>query len=255
MAGTAPDPRAPDKGRAVRGMFASIAPRYDVLNRLLSAGQDQRWRRALVQRLPALSDGDRVLDLCSGTGDVALAIASGPGVRATVHASDFCEAMVARAPAKAVRHRAARGGGAPVFLVADALALPYGDGRFRAVTVAFGLRNIEDPPAALSEMARVLQPGGRLLILEFGRPDNRVFARLYRFYFFEVLPRLGRLLSGSAIDAYRYLPESVWAFPGPEALAAAMRVAGLAVVEQKRFLMGAVMLHVSERPAPAGRIP
>jgi demethylmenaquinone methyltransferase/2-methoxy-6-polyprenyl-1,4-benzoquinol methylase len=246
-AATAPDPRAPDKGRAVRGMFTSIAPRYDLLNRLLSAGQDQRWRRALVARLPPLREGDRVLDLCTGTGDVALAIASGPGARAAVHASDFCEAMVARAPDKA-RRRAA--GHPPAFLVADALALPYPGARFRAVTVAFGLRNIQDPPAALAEMARVLEPGGRLLILEFSRPENRAFARLYRLYFFQVLPRLGRLLSGSPVDAYRYLPESVWAFPGPDELATALRRAGLAVLEQKRFLGGAVVLHVSERPGP-----
>ena len=247
-AATAPDPRAPDKGRAVRGMFASIAPRYDLLNRLLSAGQDQRWRRALVARLPPLGHGDRVLDLCTGTGDVALAIADGAGGEAIVHASDFCEAMVARAPGKAARRRHPRGP-APAFLVADALALPYPAARFRAVTVAFGLRNIQDPPAALAEMARVLQPGGRLLVLEFSRPENRAFARLYRLYFFQVLPRLGRLLSGSPVDAYRYLPESVWAFPGPDELAAAMRAAGLRVLEQKRFLGGAVVLHVSERLA------
>ncbi len=253
MPATAPDPRAPDKGRAVRGMFASIAPRYDLLNRLLSVGQDQRWRRALVSRLPALAAGDRVLDLCTGTGDVALAIAAGSGVVGAVHASDFCEAMVARAPAKAARQQAARGVPAPAFLVADALALPYAAARFRAVSVAFGLRNIQDPRAALAEVARVLQPGGRLLILEFGRPDNRAFARLYRFYFFQVLPRLGRLLSGSPIDAYRYLPESVWAFPDAAELAAALRAAGLTVLEQRRFLGGAVVLHVADRPADGER--
>ena len=240
----APDPHAPDKGRAVRGMFASIAPRYDLLNRLLSAGQDQRWRRALVARLPALRPGDRVLDLCTGTGDVALAIAAHAGPGVPVHASDFCEEMVARAPAKA-------GGAAvpPAFLVADALCLPYASSRFRAVTVAFGLRNIQDPQAALREMGRVLQPGGRLLVLEFSKPVNPVFARIYRTYFFHVLPRVGKLLSGSDIDAYRYLPQSVWSFPGPAQLASAIELAGLTVLEQRRFLLGAVMLHVAERPA------
>jgi demethylmenaquinone methyltransferase / 2-methoxy-6-polyprenyl-1,4-benzoquinol methylase len=238
----APDPTDPDKGRAVRGMFASIAPRYDVLNRLLSAGQDQRWRSALVKRLPRLEAGDRVLDLCTGTGDVAHAVAAHVGSAVRVHASDFCEPMVARAPAKA-RGRSTP----PAFLVADALALPYPAARFRAVTVAFGLRNIQDPQAALVEMARVLQPGGRLLVLEFSKPENPVVARAYGAYFFHVLPRVGRLLSGSEIDAYRYLPDSVWAFPGPAALAAALRRAGLAVIEQRRFLLGAVVLHVAER--------
>jgi len=243
MTGTAPDPAAPDKGRAVRGMFASIAPRYDLLNRLLSAGQDQRWRRALVARLPALRSGDRILDLCTGTGDVALAVAAHAGRDVRVHASDFCEEMVSRAPAKA-----AGAGATPAFFVADALALPYPAARFRAVTVAFGLRNIQDPQAALREMARVLAPGGRLLILEFSKPANPAFARLYRTYFFQVLPRVGKLLSGSDIDAYRYLPESVWAFPGPAELAAALQSAGLTVLEQRSYLLGAVMLHVAERP-------
>ena len=228
----------------MRGMFASIAPRYDLLNTLLSMGQDRRWRAALTRQLPGLQPGDRVLDLCTGTGDVALALARRAGPAVAVHASDFCVPLVARAPAKA-----AAAGGAPAFLVSDALALPYAAGRFRAVTVAFGLRNIQDPPAALAEMARVLEPGGRLLILEFGRPENPLFARAYRWYFFQVLPRLGRLLSGSPLDASRYLPESVWAFPGPAELAAALRSCGLDVLAQQRHLGGAVVLHVAERRA------
>jgi demethylmenaquinone methyltransferase / 2-methoxy-6-polyprenyl-1,4-benzoquinol methylase len=245
VTGAAPDPADPDKGRAVRGMFASIAPRYDLLNRLLSAGQDQRWRSALVRRLPRLQAGDRLLDLCTGTGDVALALAGHAGAGVSVHASDFCEAMVVRAPAKAARQQTA-----PAFLVADALALPYAPATFRAVTVAFGLRNIQDPQAALVEMARVLRPGGRLLVLEFSRPTNPVVAKLYGAYFFHVLPRVGRVLSGSTIDAYRYLPQSVWAFPGPAALAEALAAAGLTVLEQRRFLFGAVVLHVADRPSP-----
>ena len=243
QAASAPDPRASDKGDAVRGMFASIAPRYDRLNALLSMGQDRRWRKALVGQLPPLRPGDRLLDLCTGTGDVALALARKAGGEVAVHASDFCEPMVVRAPAKA-----ARAGVAPAFLVSDALALPYPASRFRAVTVAFGLRNIQDPPAALREMARVLEPGGRLLILEFGKPGNPLFARVYGWYFFHVLPRVGRLFSGSPIDAYRYLPESVWAFPGPDELAAALAASGLRVLAQRRHLGGAVMLHVAERP-------
>lgn len=242
MAVAAPDPSAPDKGRAVRGMFASIAPRYDFLNRLLSAGQDQRWRRHLVARLPALRARDRVLDLCTGTGDVAFAMAKHVSGDIAVHAGDFCEEMVALAPGKVSDPAQA-----PSFFVADALALPYAARSFEAVSVAFGLRNIQDPPAGLVEMRRVLKTGGRLLILEFSRPENRLIAKLYAIYFFGILPRLGRWLSGSDSEAYRYLPESVWAFPGITELGRAIEAAGLRVLEQKRFLMGAVVLHVAER--------
>jgi len=245
MTRTAPDPSAPDKGRDVQRMFASIAPRYDLLNRLLSAGQDQRWRRQVVACLPRLAAGDRVLDLCSGTGDLALAIERAAPAGTRVHASDFCADMLARLPAKAARRSCA-----PRLAVADALALPYAAGRFRAVTVAFGLRNVQDPPAAVGEMARVLQPGGRLLVLEFSRPDGRLFAALYRMYVFGVLPRVGRLLSGSEIDAYRYLPHSVWAFPRPRELAAVLVANGLRVVSQRRLLGGAVVLHVADKPEP-----
>jgi demethylmenaquinone methyltransferase/2-methoxy-6-polyprenyl-1,4-benzoquinol methylase len=246
-ASAAPDPRAPDKGRAVRGMFASIAPRYDLLNALLSLGQDRRWRRDLVRQLPVLRAGDRVLDLCTGTADVAVAIASAARLPVHVHASDFCEEMLLRAAGKRLPAGAMA---TPTLLAADVLALPYPAGRFRAVTVAFGLRNVQDPRAGIREMARVLAPGGRLLILEFAKPDNRLFAGVYRFYFFRVLPVVGRLLSGSRVDAYRYLPESVWAFPDVPELARAIEATGLRVLEHRRHLFGAVMLHVAERPGP-----
>ena len=199
----------------------------------------------MVDSLPRLGTGERVLDLCTGTGDVALLLAGRLGAAGRVHGADFCEPMVARAPAKASDAHPP-----PAFLVADAMALPLADGAYRAVTVAFGLRNVEDPGVGLDEMGRVLSPGGRLLILEFARPHNRVFGALYRFYFFRVLPLIGRLLSGSSVDAYRYLPESVWAFDGPETLGRRMDGAGLRLVRTESFLLGAVRLYVAEKPGP-----
>lgn len=240
MVSTAPDPRAPDKGRAVRGMFASIAPRYDLANRLLSMGLDQRWRAALVEALPVLQPGHRLLDLCTGTGDVAMALRDAAPEGVAVLGSDFCEPMVALAPEKSGAKSA------PAYLVADALNLPFPDGSFRALSVAFGLRNVEDPPAALTEAARALSPGGRLLVLEFSKPTMPVFSAFYRFYVFRILPLLGGLLSGSRA-AYQYLPESVWAWPEPTALANELGTAGFEVVSQRPFLGGAVMLHVAER--------
>ena len=243
MPGTTPDPRSPHRGRAVRGMFASIAPRYDRLNRLLSMGLDQRWRAALVRSLPELVPGQRVLDLCAGTGDVAQALHGALPSGTVLHASDFCEEMLKRTPAKF------EPGAAPRLTVGDAMALPYADQGFQAISVAFGLRNIESPQVGLAEMARVLAPGGRLLILEFSRPERKIFSAFYRFYFFRILPLMGRLLSVSEIDAYRYLPESVWAFPSPAEIGREMEQVGLVVREQRRFLMGAVVLHVADRVA------
>ncbi len=220
-------------------MFASIAPRYDLLNRVLSLGLDQSWRRAMVARLPALGPEDRVLDLCTGTGDVALALAD---AGARVHAGDFCQEMVQRAPEKEGAKEHGIG-----WFVGDALSLPYAASTFRALTVAFGLRNVEHPGNGLAEMARVLSPGGRLMVLEFSKPTVWPFSALYSFYVFRVLPTLGRMFSGSKVDAYRYLPESVWNWPGPEELAAMMNERGLEVVEQKSFLLGAVVLHVADK--------
>ncbi|RKY21414.1 MAG: dimethylmenaquinone methyltransferase [Planctomycetota bacterium] len=223
-------------------MFACIAPRYDLANRLLSMGLDQRWRAALIEALPSLEPGQRLLDLCTGTGDVAMALRAAAPDGVAVFGSDFCEPMVALAPPKSEGSP----GPAPAYLVADALQLPFSVGSFRALSVAFGLRNVEDPAAALGEAARVLSVGGRLLVLEFSRPTLPIFSSCYRFYVFHILPWLGGLLSGSR-EAYAYLPESVWAWPEPAALAGVMQDAGFRVLRQRPFLGGAVVLHVAER--------
>ncbi len=241
MARSHPDPRDPGKGLDVRGMFSDIAPRYDFLNRTLSFGRDLQWRRAMLGRLPPLVAGDSALDLCTGTGDVARALAVRCGADVRVIGADFCEAMVVHALKKV------DGGDPPArFLLADALALPFMKDHFKAVTIAFGLRNVEDTNGALLELKRVISPGGRLLVLEFSRPPKGPFAFLYRFYLFHILPVVGRWLSGTETDAYGYLPESVWAWPMPKELRGMMEGAGFTVVEQRKFLMGAVVLHVAE---------
>lgn len=191
--------------------------------------------------LPILEPGDRVLDLCSGTGDVAHAIRRAARQGVEVFGSDFCEAMLRRAPVKAAPSTRR-----PHFLVSDALRLPHPAAAFRAVTAAFGLRNVEDPSAALREIARVLVPGGRLLVLEFSRPPAGVFATLYRIYVFRILPFLGGALSGHR-GPYSYLPSSVWSWPGPAEVRATMEECGLRVLEQRPFLRGAVVLHVAQR--------
>ncbi|HEV8114167.1 MAG TPA: bifunctional demethylmenaquinone methyltransferase/2-methoxy-6-polyprenyl-1,4-benzoquinol methylase UbiE [Planctomycetota bacterium] len=198
-----PDPRR------VRAMFARIAPRYDLLNRVLSLGIDRSWRRALLLRSGPLRDV-RAVDVCCGTGDVSLLLAR-RGAR--VVGVDFTGEMLLLAG----RKRADGGpetAGRVAYLQGDATALPLADACADLVTIAFGIRNVTDRLAGLGEMARVLKPGGRLVILEFGAPSHRAVAATYRLYFQRVLPRVGAWLSGDR-EAYSYLPESVAAWPGP----------------------------------------
>ncbi|MEM7205311.1 MAG: bifunctional demethylmenaquinone methyltransferase/2-methoxy-6-polyprenyl-1,4-benzoquinol methylase UbiE [Planctomycetota bacterium] len=208
---------APNAGD-VRGMFARIAQRYDRANRLLSLGIDRSWRRAAV-RAAAIGPTSHVLDVCAGTGDVSFALAA---TGATVIGSDFCPEMLERAVAKG----AGRGAPSPQFLAGDAMRLPFPDAHFDAVTVAFGIRNVADPVAALAEMARVGKPGARLVVLEFTRPRTPIVGPLFLFYFRRVLPRLGAWITRDS-GAYRYLPESVLRFPEREEFVELMRQAGL----------------------------
>jgi demethylmenaquinone methyltransferase/2-methoxy-6-polyprenyl-1,4-benzoquinol methylase len=218
----------------VRAMFDRIAPRYDLLNRAMTAGLDGRWRQAAAAAAD-LAAGDRALDCCTGTGDLALALADRVTASGRVAAVDFSERMVALA-----REKAARRGQTIDVQVADALALPFPGGTFDAAAVAFGIRNVVDLDAGLAEMVRVVRPGGRVVILEITTP-----ARLRRFYglwFERVVPQMGRLL-GRDGAAYSYLPASVRRFPEPQALAARMAAAGLVDVRWRPLAAGIVALH------------
>ena len=213
----------------VQRMFDRIAPVYDVMNRVMTAGLDRRWRRITVEQ--AVRPDDRVLDVCCGTGDLAIA-ARKRG--ASVVGLDFSEQMLERARAKRGDVEWVRG---------DLLALPFEDGSFDAVTVGFGVRNVEDLPAALAEMRRVLRPGGRVGILEITRPRGAL-APFYRLWFDHLVPVLGRLLPGGS--AYTYLPASVRRFPGPEELSALLSAAGFTPARVRLFAGGIVALHVAE---------
>ena len=228
-------------GAKVRGMFAEIAPRYDLVNRLLSGGIDVWWRHVTVSRAPPPSAG-AILYGCTGTGDLALAYAAaaGPGVR--VVGSDFCRPMLDRGVEKSRQRRV------PVeWVEADAMEMPFPTAVFDLVTVAFGLRNIADTPRGLAEMARVCKPGGRLAILEFSLPGNRLIRSGYLWYFRNVLPRLGNAVARNASDAYTYLNRSVEEFPSGEALATLVRAAGFARVDLVPLSCGIATLYVATR--------
>ncbi len=225
-------PRAmPDPG-LVRHMFGRIAGRYDLLNRVLSAGVDVRWRRRTVAAAGELR-GRVVVDACCGTGDLSLAFAR---AGARVVGVDFTPEMLRLATPKD------RGPGAPLFVHGDALALPVADDAADVCSVAFGLRNTADPDAGLREMARVVRPGGRVLVLEFSQPEHRLLARAYGTYFEHVLPRVGGWISGDG-EAYRYLPATVGAWPSPDELRARFEAAGLVDCGFARLTGGIACLH------------
>jgi demethylmenaquinone methyltransferase / 2-methoxy-6-polyprenyl-1,4-benzoquinol methylase len=243
MTGTTPQGAANEQAAAqwVRGMFGRIAPRYDLLNHLLSFNLDKRWRARTVARVAEILDRPDalVLDLCCGTGDVALALESRAG--RPLLASDFCHPMLLEA-----RHKIDAGGlHTPVF-EADALSLPLAGSSLDLVTVAFGFRNLANYQRGLEEMLRVLKPGGVAAILEFSQPSNATFRALYGFFSTSVLPRIGGIISGSP-EAYSYLPESIRKFPGAEQLAQDMRRAGFSSVEFERMTGGAVALHIGHK--------
>lgn len=230
----------------VRRMFASIVGRYDLLNRLLSLRRDVYWRRVAVA-LGQIPRGGDVLDLCAGTGDVALEIVrQGSGAR--VIAVDNCEPMLIRGLHKAKRANAAD---QIRFAVAPAEELPFADATFDRAFVAFGVRNIADRRRGLREMARVLKPDGRAIILEFSTPSSPLFGPLYRFYSHRILPRIGGLLSGNRA-AYEYLPASVDGFPSPEGLQVLMEDAGFIDVSVVHLTFRIVTVHQGRKAARHG---
>jgi demethylmenaquinone methyltransferase/2-methoxy-6-polyprenyl-1,4-benzoquinol methylase len=222
-------------------MFAAVAPRYDLLNRVLSGWLDTRWRRCTAAALSA-AERRRVLDLCCGTGDLAVSLARRGG---RVQAADFCLPMLLLARPKRARLPGPRP--ALDLLAADALDLPFSSGSFSAATVAFGVRNVADLDRCLRELVRVLAPGGRLLVLEFAVPRHRLLRAAYLFYFRHVLPRIGALLSPRG-SAYGYLPASVLEFPQRSAFAERMAAAGLESTAFQDWTGGIVCLYSGRKP-------
>ena len=219
--------RLPAEG--VRAMFDRIAPVYDAMNRVMTVGLDQRWRRATA--VAVVRSGDSVLDACCGTGDLAVAAARRGG---RVTGLDFSGRMLERARRKAP---------ALEWVEGDLLALPFADGSFDAATVGFGVRNVEDLERGLTELWRVLRPGGRLGVLEITQPRGAL-RPFYGLWFDRIVPLLGRVLPGGS--AYTYLPASVRRFPGPDELARLLEAIGFADVRYRTFAAGIVALHTGE---------
>jgi len=239
-----------DASKKVREMFTQIAPRYDLLNHLLSLQLDRLWRARTAKLLrPVLNRPDAlVLDLCCGTGDLAFALARAG--KARILGADFAHTMLVRAKAKSATLSLSASTNAPArmpFFEADALRLPFADVTFDLVTSAFGFRNLANYETGLREIQRVLKPGGTIAILEFSEPPQSLFGDMYRWYFTKVLPKIGWLVSGHQ-SAYTYLPESVARFFRPAELAALMTSVGYQSVEFREWTIRTVALHTGTRP-------
>jgi demethylmenaquinone methyltransferase / 2-methoxy-6-polyprenyl-1,4-benzoquinol methylase len=238
-----------DASVKVREMFAQIAPRYDLLNHLLSLQLDRLWRARTAKRLKSILDQPNalVLDLCCGTGDLALALSRAG--KARIIGADFAHPMVLRARFKSRLVPSHSGLPAPPPLPvfeADALSLPFADASFDLVTTAFGFRNLANYEAGLREIQRVLKPGGAIAILEFAEPPDGLWGNFYRWYFCNVLPKIGGLISGQQ-SAYTYLPKSVARFFRPSELAALLSTVGYQSVDYRVWTFGTVALHTAVR--------
>ena len=231
-----------EKSEYVQQIFSEIAPRYDLLNHLLSLNIDRIWRRKAIAKLGiSRNPGGRYLDLCAGTMDVSAMLASEPGFRGAIIAADFAEPMLKAGCGKAR--------GRPIDPVtADALQLPLRSNSTSGAIVAFGIRNVSGLDAGLAEVYRILEPRARFVILEFSTPPSRIINAGYQLYFNKILPAIGGLISGHR-TAYRYLPQSVANFPSVTELARKMTDAGFAHVTFKSLSFGIAAIHVGEKPA------
>jgi demethylmenaquinone methyltransferase/2-methoxy-6-polyprenyl-1,4-benzoquinol methylase len=230
-------------GPRVRRMFGEIAGRYDFLNHLLSLNVDRYWRWRTVRLVPPRA-GTKILDVCTGTGDLALAYHKAAEGKAEIVGADFCREMLAIGRKKGV---AAGANGELTFVEADAQALPVASDQFDIVCVAFGLRNVADTDAGLAEMTRACAPGGRVAVLEFSSPRWQPFRAIYGWYFRHVLPRIGQFFSRNCESAYSYLPASVGEFPQGEAMVERMRAAGLEDVMFRGLTFGVATIYVGKK--------
>jgi demethylmenaquinone methyltransferase/2-methoxy-6-polyprenyl-1,4-benzoquinol methylase len=227
-------------GSRIRQMFGEIAGRYDFMNHFLSAGTDVYWRWQAVRMAGPLDDAP-ILDVCTGTGDLAFAFRKKLSSKATVFATDFTHGMLKLAERK-------RSDRDVVFLEADTLSLPFPRNKFQVVSVAFGLRNVSSTIGGLKEMTRVCRPGGKVLVLEFSLPDNRLLSHTYQWYFRNILPRLGQLLVRNRQAAYEYLPQSVSEFPSGSQLTGIMEEAGLVNTSFRKMTGGIATLYIGNKP-------
>ncbi|MFN3189943.1 MAG: bifunctional demethylmenaquinone methyltransferase/2-methoxy-6-polyprenyl-1,4-benzoquinol methylase UbiE [Aureliella sp.] len=237
-------PTVDKAGEKVRDMFAQIAPRYDLMNHVLSLGIDISWRKKVLKRL-RLDRDLPVLDCCTGTGDLALMLAKHGGGKYEVIGTDFCAPMLERADAK---HEKSMPDLPVKFMEADSQNLPFEDDSFQAVTVAFGLRNVEDTDLGIREMVRVCAAGGQVCVLEFSKPTAPGLKQIYQGYFTHVLPRVGQAVAKNNRGAYEYLPNSVASFPCGQALADRMETAGLTSVSVTPLTLGVASIYIGEKP-------
>ena len=233
--------RITPKGEQIRSMFGAIAPRYDFLNRLLSLGIDRRWRRIAVGMVRC-SPGGRILDIATGTGDVALAIAAHTQSDVRITGMDFCPEMVDICREKVAASPFA---GRIVLAVAPCEEIPFPDDSFDSVTIAFGIRNVVDRPRGLAEMYRVLKPGGNAVILEFSTPVSPLFKALYHWYFLKVLPAIGGFFSQKS--AYQYLPDSVLDFPSRTEFKGLMTRAGFRNPTHRDLSFGIAAIYCGDK--------
>ncbi|MGI9457165.1 MAG: bifunctional demethylmenaquinone methyltransferase/2-methoxy-6-polyprenyl-1,4-benzoquinol methylase UbiE [Aeoliella sp.] len=241
------EPTLDKSSTRVRRMFGEIAPRYDFLNHLLSMNIDRYWRWRTVRTVPPQSGGGPILDVCTGTGDLALAYDKAAGGDLPIVAADFCHEMLRLGNEKSKR----RGNGERVaFVEGDAEELPLADNQFQIVSVAFGLRNVANTDRGLAEMTRVCQPGGKVAVLEFTTPRRQPLKAIYGWYFRNVLPKIGQWFMRNDSAAYEYLPESVGGFLQYQELVDHMKTAGLYNVRFFPMTFGVATLYVGEKPNP-----